>query len=98
MGKSEETSVRQETFCRLKELRAGAIEHYRLALQLHTERRDIMRGLIEEGVSQAEIARELGVTRQAIQKMLAENVASIPAPLIVRKRRKNAQTIARTDH
>jgi DNA-binding transcriptional regulator LsrR (DeoR family) len=30
-----------------------------------------MEGLIREGVSQSEIARELGVSRQAIQKMLA---------------------------
>ena len=29
------------------------------------------RGLTEDGVSQAEIARELGVSRQAVQKMLA---------------------------
>jgi biotin operon repressor len=28
-------------------------------------------GLTDEGVSQAEIARELGVSRQAVQKMLA---------------------------
>ena len=33
--------------------------------------RDLLRGLIGEGFSQAEIAGELGVTRQAIQKMLA---------------------------
>jgi transcriptional regulator with XRE-family HTH domain len=31
----------------------------------------VLRQLIEEGFSQADIARELGVTRQAIQKMLA---------------------------
>jgi DNA-binding NarL/FixJ family response regulator len=36
-----------------------------------TERRDLIRGLTDEGVSQAEIARELGVSRQAVQKMLA---------------------------
>ena len=30
-----------------------------------------MLALIDEGVSQADIARELGVSRQAIQKMLA---------------------------
>jgi predicted transcriptional regulator len=42
-----------------------------LAQELHSERREIIRGLIKDGVSQAEIARELGVTRQAIQKMLA---------------------------
>jgi predicted transcriptional regulator len=43
----------------------------RLAQQFHAERRDLLRALIGEGFSQAEIARELGVTRQAIQKMLA---------------------------
>jgi predicted transcriptional regulator len=39
--------------------------------QLAAERRELIRHLIEEGFSQADIARELGVTRQAIQKMLA---------------------------
>jgi DNA-directed RNA polymerase specialized sigma24 family protein len=61
----------QETFKRLREVREEAVRHTRLAQQLHAERRDILRGLIAEGFSQAEIARELGVTRQAIQKMLA---------------------------
>jgi DNA-directed RNA polymerase specialized sigma24 family protein len=61
----------QETFRHLKEVRDEAVRHTRLARQLHAERRDILRGLITEGFSQAEIARELGVTRQAIQKMLA---------------------------
>jgi IS30 family transposase len=31
-------------------------------------RRDLMQELIRAGVSQAEIARQLGVSRQAIQK------------------------------
>ena len=35
------------------------------------ERRDLMQGLVEDGWSQSDIARELGVTRQAIQKMLS---------------------------
>lgn len=61
----------QQTFERIKEVRAEAIHHTRLAQRLATERRDLMQGLIDEGVSQADIARELGVTRQAIQKMLA---------------------------
>jgi biotin operon repressor len=30
-----------------------------------------MRALMDQGVSQAHIARELGVSRQAVQKMLA---------------------------
>jgi DNA invertase Pin-like site-specific DNA recombinase len=64
-------ATNEETFRRLRDVRAEAIKHYRLAQELHSERRDLMRGLIDQGVSQAEIARQLGVTRQAIQKMLA---------------------------
>lgn len=60
-----------ETFRRIKEVRAQALEHVRLARQLATERRELMQRLIDDGVSQADIARELGVSRQAIQKMLA---------------------------
>jgi DNA invertase Pin-like site-specific DNA recombinase len=71
MENNEVPSDREQTFRRLKEVRAGAIKHYLLAQELHSERRDIIRGLINDGVSQAEIARQLGVTRQAIQKMLA---------------------------
>jgi DNA invertase Pin-like site-specific DNA recombinase len=71
METNEAGSDRQQTFHRLKEVRAEAIKHYLLAQELHSERRQIIRALIKDGVSQAEIARELGVTRQAIQKMLA---------------------------
>jgi len=60
-----------DTFLRIKEIRAQAIEHTIVARRLSAERRELMEGLIKEGVSQAEIARELGVSRQAIQKMLA---------------------------
>jgi predicted transcriptional regulator len=58
-------------FDQLREVRAEALMHARLARQLAAERRDLIRGLLAEGFSQADIARELGVTRQAIQKMLA---------------------------
>ena len=60
-----------DTFARLKKVRAEAIEHTTQARRLATERREIMRGLIETGYSQADIARELGVTRQAVQKWLS---------------------------
>ena len=69
--KKADISAYQETFKHLKEVRDEAIRHTRLAQQFHAERRDLLRALIGEGFSQAEIARELGVTRQAIQKMLA---------------------------
>lgn len=52
-------------------MRNEALEHARRAGQLATERRDLIRALIAEGLSQADTARELGVSRQAIQKMLA---------------------------
>jgi predicted transcriptional regulator len=59
------------TFVRIKAVRAQAIEHTIAARRLAAERRELMESLVKDGVSQAEIARELGVTRQAIQKMLA---------------------------
>ena len=61
----------QETFERIKDVRAKALHHTRLAQQYAAERRVLMQGLIDQGVTQSDIARELGVSRQAIQKMLA---------------------------
>lgn len=55
---------------RAKEARAQAIEHTRQARRLHEERRGLMQELIDDGWSQADIARELGVSRQAVQKMM----------------------------
>lgn len=63
--------MHEPTFARIKEVRAQAIHHTRLARQFAVERRDLMQELIGQGVSQSDIARELGVSRQAIQKMLA---------------------------
>jgi DNA invertase Pin-like site-specific DNA recombinase len=60
-----------QTFRRIKQVRAQAIEHTLRARQLSAQRRELMEGLIADGVSQAEIARELGVSRQAVQKMLS---------------------------
>ena len=71
MAKNPDVAAHQETIARIKEVRAEALEHVRRAQQLHAERRDLLRTLIDVGFSQADIARELGVTRQAIQKMLA---------------------------
>jgi DNA invertase Pin-like site-specific DNA recombinase len=71
MTTENNAAAQQATFDRIREVRAEAIKHTQLARKFAAERRDLMQGLIREGVSQAEIARELGVTRQAIQKMLA---------------------------
>jgi DNA-binding XRE family transcriptional regulator len=60
-----------ELLARLKEVRAAAIEHTRIARELARERRRLIDALLAEGFSQADLARELGVTRQAIQKMVA---------------------------
>jgi DNA-binding XRE family transcriptional regulator len=55
----------------LKRVRAQAIEHTIQARQLARERRLLIDTLLADGLSQADLARELGVTRQAIQKMVA---------------------------
>jgi DNA-directed RNA polymerase specialized sigma24 family protein len=60
-----------DTLRRVKEVRAEALHHARIAQQLAKERRRLLEQLVADGYSQADIARELGVTRQAIQKMLA---------------------------
>jgi DNA-binding NarL/FixJ family response regulator len=66
-----EERVHKDLFDRLRQVRTEAIEHARKAQELAAERRQLIRQLTADGLSQADIARELGVTRQAIQKMLA---------------------------
>jgi DNA invertase Pin-like site-specific DNA recombinase len=60
----------QKTIDRIKDVRAQAIEHTREARKLALERRDLMQSLLDDGWSQSDIARELSVSRQAIQKMM----------------------------
>ncbi len=71
MVKNIETTRHAELFEDLKKVRAAAIEHARAARELSRQRRDLIDKLLAEGFSQADVARELGVTRQAIQKMIA---------------------------
>lgn len=59
------------TLQRIKEIREQALEHARMAHRLHDERRALMQSLLDDGVSRADIARELGISRQAVQKMMA---------------------------
>lgn len=61
----------RRTFQRLNKVRATALEHARRARELSAQRRALIGELIDAGYSQSDIARELGVTRQAVQKMLA---------------------------
>jgi DNA-directed RNA polymerase specialized sigma24 family protein len=70
MAQHPDPAAHRESFRRLGELRDEALRHYRLAQQLHADRRALIQRLLGEGFSQADIAREMGVTRQAVQKML----------------------------
>lgn len=71
MVKRVESPAQVELLEELKQVRAAAIEHYRAAQELARKRRRLIDALLAEGFSQADLARELGVTRQAIQKMVA---------------------------
>lgn len=63
--------ARNEAFEQLRQVREEALHHAREAQRLAAVRRELMKSLLADGVSQSDIAHELGVTRQAIQKMLA---------------------------
>ena len=71
MVKRIESAAQAELFEELKRVREAAIEHYVAAQRLNRQRRQLIDRLLAEGFSQSDVARELGVTRQAIQKMMA---------------------------
>jgi transcriptional regulator with GAF, ATPase, and Fis domain len=71
MVKHVESAAHADLVDELKRVRAAAIEHTLAARELARERRRLIDVLLAEGFSQADLARELGVTRQAIQKMVA---------------------------
>jgi DNA-binding NarL/FixJ family response regulator len=71
VGMVLEEGARRELLDEVRQVRGAALEHERAARQLARQRRELLQRLVDGGLSQAEIARELGVTRQAIQKMLA---------------------------
>ncbi len=71
MVKHIESAAHAALLAELKQVRAAAIEHTRAARELSRQRRRLIDALLAEGFSQADLARELGVTRQAIQKMAA---------------------------
>ena len=62
---------RQQAIQRLIQVRAEALEHARKARDLAGLRRDLIQDLIKDGMSQSDVAREMGVSRQAVQKMLS---------------------------
>jgi DNA-binding NarL/FixJ family response regulator len=71
MSKHIESPEHVALLDKLKETRAAALEHTRIAREFARERRRVIDALLAEGFSQSDLARELGVTRQAIQKMVA---------------------------
>jgi DNA-binding NarL/FixJ family response regulator len=75
MPKHFETQAHQQLLNQLKEVRAEAIAHARKARELSNQRRDLINTLLADGFSQSDLARELGVTRQSIQKMVAATTA-----------------------
>lgn len=64
------TAKQEELLVAIKEARAEAVEHFFKAKEASTRRSNLMLVLIKDGVSQSDIARELGVSRQAIKKMI----------------------------
>lgn len=60
----------QNEFDELRRVKAEALSHWVKSQEFHRQRKVLMKELIAEGFSQADIARELGVSRQAVQKML----------------------------
>jgi len=70
VAKQIESAAHAELLDELKQVRAAAIEQTRAARELARQRRRLIDALLAEGFSQADLARELGVTRQAIQKMV----------------------------
>jgi hypothetical protein len=64
--------------------RAEAIEHTRQARELSRQRLVLIEPLLQVGYNQSDMARELGVSRQSVQKMMAHRVTlrSHPRSLI----------------
>jgi DNA-binding XRE family transcriptional regulator len=71
MATTAEIEAHRAELDSLREIRQEALEHVKKARELHERRRELMKRLLGAGLSQSDLARELGVTRQAIQKMLA---------------------------
>lgn len=61
----------RETFRQLNDVRAAALGHARQARQLSRQRRELINQLVAARYSQTDIAREMEVTRPAVQKVLA---------------------------
>ena len=70
MVKHIETEEQAARLAELKQVRASTVEHYYKALEFARERRKLIEAFLADGFSQADVGRELGVSRQAIHKMI----------------------------
>jgi|HubBroStandDraft_3_1064219.scaffolds.fasta_scaffold799914_2 DNA-binding NarL/FixJ family response regulator len=68
-------------FQELHKVRAEAVDHYFKAIEFSKRRCALITELMGAGYSQSDIARELGVTRQAVQKMLAIHRERVSGPI-----------------
>lgn len=65
-----QTADFQTEFDELRRVKAEALSQSVKAQEFYRERKAMMQELIFKGFSRVDIARELGVSRQAVQKML----------------------------
>jgi DNA-directed RNA polymerase specialized sigma24 family protein len=61
----------RETFQQLIAVRRAALDHYVTAQKLSAQRKELIKALMTAGYSQSDIAREMGVSRQAVRKMIS---------------------------
>ena len=64
------TKTQQTLLDDIKAARAEAVDHFYKARAASTRRSDLMSALLRDGLRKSDIARELGVSRQAISKMM----------------------------
>ncbi len=68
--KTFDTPQQQHDLAELKRVRSEAVEHFYAAARLAQQRRKMILDLCATGFSLADIGRELGVSRQAVAKMV----------------------------
>jgi DNA invertase Pin-like site-specific DNA recombinase len=71
MGERVDAEGHRAAFERLRAVREELLGHARAVRELAAVRRALIQELIDVGFTQSDVARELGVTRQAVQKMLS---------------------------
>lgn len=68
------TNTQTNKLARARELTRSMREHERQIVAMNNERRELLRSIwLEEGVSQREIASELGVTGQTVWNEIHRN-------------------------